>query len=326
MHEFVLNFIDRYKKHPFVATFLVIFSFIVTFGLILIPLLVFLFFLIGYYLFYFMKTLGYYKSDEFLSIKSKLDKKIIEYNEFDRFMDETRVYIRQQQALLTTGNFRNSTLTVYKNSILDEYKYIIKYFFINTKIEEQSMQIVEEILQKYNTIDQTYKILSKEYSDLITYIQKNMYRGAYIFHGITMKRLGSRKLPKFVRDYYLVYTFGYTSPANRKNYQNNIVLNDSGLQDFAQYLNALIKYHKTVKYQRQLMTPQLREIILSRDHYKCKYCGVSRDSQSRLLLEVDHIIPISKGGITIESNLQSLCWKCNRDKGAKIINHDVQIA
>ena len=39
-----------------------------------------------------------------------------------------------------------------------------------------------------------------------------------------------------------------------------------------------------------------------------------------LLLEVDHIIPIIKGGLTKEDNLQTLCWKCNRSKGAKIVN------
>ena len=39
-----------------------------------------------------------------------------------------------------------------------------------------------------------------------------------------------------------------------------------------------------------------------------------------LLLEVDHIIPISKGGKTEPDNLQTLCWKCNRTKSNKIIS------
>lgn len=34
----------------------------------------------------------------------------------------------------------------------------------------------------------------------------------------------------------------------------------------------------------------------------------------------DNIIPVSKGGITEESNLQTLCWKCNRSKADKVIN------
>ena len=34
-------------------------------------------------------------------------------------------------------------------------------------------------------------------------------------------------------------------------------------------------------------------------------------------MSIDHIIPIAKGGKTIESNLQVLCQRCNLQKGAK---------
>jgi hypothetical protein len=40
--------------------------------------------------------------------------------------------------------------------------------------------------------------------------------------------------------------------------------------------------------------------------------------------EVDHIIPISKGGKHILSNLQYLTWKENRSKGAKLLNDNVK--
>ncbi|MFR0577644.1 HNH endonuclease [Bifidobacterium thermophilum] len=38
-----------------------------------------------------------------------------------------------------------------------------------------------------------------------------------------------------------------------------------------------------------------------------------------LLLEIDHIIPVARGGETVEDNLQTLCWKYNRAKSDKII-------
>ena len=54
--------------------------------------------------------------------------------------------------------------------------------------------------------------------------------------------------------------------------------------------------------------------IKKRDNYTCQKCGVSVKDEPTLLLEVDHIIPISKGGKSIPSNLQVLCSKCNGKK------------
>lgn len=58
----------------------------------------------------------------------------------------------------------------------------------------------------------------------------------------------------------------------------------------------------------------LRELILKRDNYTCKQCGNSMTTEPNLLLEVDHITPVSKWGPSIPENLQTLCWKCNRAK------------
>jgi 5-methylcytosine-specific restriction endonuclease McrA len=60
----------------------------------------------------------------------------------------------------------------------------------------------------------------------------------------------------------------------------------------------------------QRISKSLRYAILERDGFACKACGAKN------CLEIDHIIPRSKGGPTIESNLQVLCADCNRGKGA----------
>lgn len=73
------------------------------------------------------------------------------------------------------------------------------------------------------------------------------------------------------------------------------------------------------KEQRTLMTKKLRESIKTRDHFTCCRCGNSIYQEPNLLLEIDHIIPVAKGGCTEEGNLQTLCWKCNRAKGDKIM-------
>lgn len=287
---------------------------------LLSPLLLFIplvFILIAYVTVY-SRTLKYYDSNDFTQIKERMKKQIKEYNEFNSFLSETRHYIYNKQKEITDHSTYYSTLTVYKNAQLDPYKYLVKYFFKDKTIDENKLQIIESILQKYNTIEKTYSILQSEYYAIEKYINSNMYFGAYVFSDMTMKKLGSQKLPQFNRDYYMSYHFSYTSPTDRNHYSYDIVLNEPELIKFAEYLNNQIKYRKSAKYQRQLMTPQLREQILSRDKYECKKCGVSKKNEKHLLLEVDHIIPISKGGITIESNLQALCWKCNRTKGARL--------
>ena len=73
-----------------------------------------------------------------------------------------------------------------------------------------------------------------------------------------------------------------------------------------------------MKTQRRLVTPAMRESIKIRDNYTCCKCGNSIYNEPNLLLEVAHIIPISKGGRTELNNMQTLCWKCNREKSNKI--------
>ncbi len=54
--------------------------------------------------------------------------------------------------------------------------------------------------------------------------------------------------------------------------------------------------------------------IFSRDGYKCAYCGITGGK-----LEVDHVVPISKGGSNDLSNLTTACQKCNRQKKDKSV-------
>lgn len=74
-------------------------------------------------------------------------------------------------------------------------------------------------------------------------------------------------------------------------------------------------YHS--KNQRKLATRELREKIMRRDDYTCQICG--KYMPDEVGLQVDHIIPIAKGGKTVESNLQILCSKCNSSKSSKIL-------
>lgn len=57
---------------------------------------------------------------------------------------------------------------------------------------------------------------------------------------------------------------------------------------------------------------RLRSAVFARDDYTCQYCG-----DRGVRLECDHVVPVSAGGLSIESNLVTACRPCNRAKGAK---------
>ena len=57
-----------------------------------------------------------------------------------------------------------------------------------------------------------------------------------------------------------------------------------------------------------------RFIVLQRDGFRCCACGASPANNPGVQLQVDHIIPWSKGGETTLDNLQTLCSECNLGK------------
>ncbi|MDY4848814.1 MAG: HNH endonuclease [Bacilli bacterium] len=78
------------------------------------------------------------------------------------------------------------------------------------------------------------------------------------------------------------------------------------------YLNNDI-WQAICRVERGKVTNKMRFAIYDRDHYRCRKCGRRTND-----LEVDHIIPIAKGGKSTFDNLQTLCHRCNCKKGSSI--------
>lgn len=63
--------------------------------------------------------------------------------------------------------------------------------------------------------------------------------------------------------------------------------------------------------ERRTISKKTRFEVFKRDKFTCQYCGKSAPD---VVLEVDHIKPVSKGGNNSMLNLVTACFECNRGK------------
>jgi hypothetical protein len=62
---------------------------------------------------------------------------------------------------------------------------------------------------------------------------------------------------------------------------------------------------------REAISKRLRFEVFKRDSFRCIYCG---KTTPQTVLEIDHVVPVSKGGKNQEPNLVTSCFDCNRGK------------
>ncbi|MFD8104246.1 HNH endonuclease [Nocardia fluminea] len=136
--------------------------------------------------------------------------------------------------------------------------------------------------------------------------------------GEFMRQVGVELSPITVP--YPVYVFEYVSAGGNSSQRTIVTLNRQTIDAMIETMSQRIRFRKSVAGQRALMTSRLRSMIKARDNHTCRYCSISIAAEPHLLLEVDHIIPVSKGGLTAPENLQTLCWRCNRAKSNKVIS------
>ncbi len=110
----------------------------------------------------------------------------------------------------------------------------------------------------------------------------------------------------------VIVVTSYTSAKGRNTYRKEARFEISDLKNVLKAAEKQHDYAQSREYQRSLMTPTLRYAVLKRDQFRCQICGASQADGVKL--EVDHIMPISKGGKTEMSNLRTLCERCNRGK------------
>jgi hypothetical protein len=216
----------------------------------------------------------------------------------------------------------NCSSTVCKNASGQPFKYLCKYF--NIKTNEETLSTFEEVLNNFSAAEQGKLLLKNERDAIVSSIQNAIpsiilkFERERVINELGFNHIDLTDL------YFPVYTFQYVSAGGNSSSRCDIKMDVLNLDRFIAYLSNLVKFRNSVAGQRALMTSALREKIKNRDKFTCKICSLSTSQEKNLLLEIDHIIPLSKGGITAEENLQTLCWKCNRSKGAKLFSNNRQ--
>ena len=70
---------------------------------------------------------------------------------------------------------------------------------------------------------------------------------------------------------------------------------------------------------RKAIGKKIRFEVFKRDSFTCQYCGACAP---QVVLAVDHIDPVSKGGDDDILNLITSCFDCNAGKGARTLSDD----
>ena len=285
------------------------------------------------------RVLDYYESPSFLKIKETCEVLMSTQREFNEYINEkvqsisqlfgTRVvrnetinedeynYIRPYKKTITPFTAEVSA-TVFASAENNPLEYVVKNFYPNKKLYPEQIhklyRLVEELetLRDAKKIIENYKIEYQQYlGDVPDFILENDESGFY-------SRLGFANVDESMLT--IEYKFSYTSKGGMAQRSFTVPMTEETIVELIKTLESKLTAKAFAKEQRALMTKKLREFIKKRDDFTCCNCGNSTYKEPNLLLEIDHIIPVAKGGCTVEDNLQTLCWKCNRTKSDKIID------
>ena len=280
----------------------------------------------------------YYASKDFEALKKSCELLMNSQKEFNEYIEEkiasiskmfgTRAvrnetehedvynYVRTYNKTVSPFTAELSS-NVFSSAENNPIQYLIKCFYPNKSLYKEQIVILKNLLNELSALKDAKSIIDnykkdyQKYMDNVpSFVLEEDEDGFY-------SRLGFAIIDENVMN--VEYKFVYTSNGGMAQRFFTIPMTEETIAELINELQNKISSASLAKEQRALMTQKLRLAIKERDHYTCCICGNSTNNEPNLLLEIDHIKPIAKGGLTVEDNLQTLCWKCNRNKGAKLI-------
>lgn len=221
---------------------------------------------------------------------------------------------RDRHVATYAPHVHNASLQVVRNAKAEPIKYLMKYFGI--RADKETLADLQRVADDIARLESAVANVGAREHTITSMIDPPAFILKH-YAAEFWQQVGIHLSPVSVP--YPQYKFEYTSAGGNASQTTSIELNTPTLEALAETLAQRIRWAKSAAGQRALMTTKLRTHIKERDGYACLHCGVSVAAEPHLLLEIDHILPVSRGGLSTPDNLQTLCWKCNRSKGAKTV-------
>lgn len=117
-------------------------------------------------------------------------------------------------------------------------------------------------------------------------------------------------------EFYVKWKLGDYSWEPFENLRNCQKLDAYIKEKFSNCLDLVEKYDE--KTSRKIFSSDKRLFILSRQKFNCELCHKPISNSS---YQIDHIIPLNKGGSNNDINLQALCYECHIFKTANLDNN-----
>lgn len=282
----------------------------------------------------------YFGSEQFQALRADVTAVVAEHNDVVSYVEEIRAKGSFELGSSSTGqhahlatfsntsswntrrdrnvaeyapHIYNASLQIVRNASVDPIKYLMKYFTV--KADQDTLADVQRVADDVSRLEEAVRNVKDREVEIVAKIHPPAFilkRYADDF----WNRVGVQLSPISVP--YPNYKFQYTSAGGNSGQSTDIRLDTPTLDALSETLVQKIRWAKSAAGQRALMTSRLRGWVKERDNHTCRQCRISVAAEPHLLLEVDHIIPVSKGGLSDPENLQTLCWRCNRTKGAKM--------
>lgn len=261
----------------------------------------------------------YFASEHFQELKAEIASVVAEHNEVVGYVEEIRArgsfelgssstgqhahlaafentsawnYRRDRNVAEYAPHVHNASLQVVRNASADPLKYLTKYFSINA--DQATLADVQRVADDISRLEEAVANVKGREADITAKINPP----AFILKNYDKEfweQVGAQLSPIHVP--YPQYKFQYTSAGGNSSQTTTVELNTPTLEALSATLVDKIRWAKSAAGQRALMTTKLRGEIKERDHYACLNCRVSLAAEPHLLLEVDHIMPVSKSAL-----------------------------